>query len=124
MPSENCEVCPPNCCDMRGMLSFMILWLLSKKSMYGQEIAKEIGKRKGAKPNPGTIYPALKELKKRRLIESEKTGRLTTYQITENGKKGFQVASEYFFRAFFKSKTQLKLQEKLCKEKRQVQPHP
>jgi predicted transcriptional regulator len=40
------------------------------------------------------------ELKKRRLIESEKTGRLTTYQITENGKKGFQVASEYFFRAF------------------------
>ena len=49
-------------CDMRGMLSFMILWLLSDRSMYGQELAEEIGKRKGEKPNPGTIYPALKEL--------------------------------------------------------------
>lgn len=100
MQNEKCEVCPPNCCDMRGMLSFMILWLLSKKSMYGQELATEIGKRKGSKPNPGTIYPALKELKKRKLIESNKKGRVTTYQITEDGKKGFQIAYNYFFRAF------------------------
>lgn len=100
MPTEKCDGCPPNCCDMRGMLSFMILWLLSKKSMYGQELAKEIGKRKGTKPNPGTIYPALKELKNRGLIESNKKGRMTTYQITEEGRKGFQIADEYFFRAF------------------------
>ena len=68
--------------------------------MYGQELAKEIGKRKGTKPNPGTIYPALKELKNRGLIESNKKGRMTTYQITEEGRKGFQIADEYFFRAF------------------------
>ena len=89
MPTNNCNACPPNCCDMRGMLSFMILWLLSKKSMYGQELANEIGKRKGTKPNPGTIYPALKELKKRKLIKSNKNGRVTTYQITADGRKGF-----------------------------------
>lgn len=87
-------------CDMRGMLSFMILWLLSKKPMYGQELATEIGKRKGVKPNPGTIYPALKELKKRSLIESKKKGRIITYQITENGKLGFQLSREYFLKAF------------------------
>ena len=49
------------CCDMRGLLGFLILFLLSKKSMHGQEIADEIAKRKGEKPSPGTIYPALKK---------------------------------------------------------------
>jgi len=50
-------------CDMRGMLGFLILFLLSKKPMHGQEIADEIAKRKGEKPSPGTIYPALKNLR-------------------------------------------------------------
>ena len=100
MTNNNCEACPPDCCDMRGMLSFMILWLLSKKPMYGQELATEIGKRKGSKPNPGTIYPALKELKKRDLIKSTKKGKIITYTITEKGKKGFQVAYTYFYKVF------------------------
>ena len=100
MPKENYGICPPECCDMRGMLSFLILWLLSKKTMYGQELAEEIGKRKGTKPNPGTIYPALKELKKRGLIKSKKEGRVTNYHITEKGRKGIQTACEYFCKAF------------------------
>ena len=82
--------------------------------MYGQELANEIGKRKGAKPNPGTIYPALKELKKRGLIESKKKGRIVTYQTTEDGKKGFQLAYEYFQRAFgeiFQDQTQIKFKK-------------
>ncbi|MBE0511618.1 PadR family transcriptional regulator [Candidatus Bathyarchaeota archaeon] len=85
---------------MRGMLSFLILWLLSKRPMYGQELAEEIGKRRGTKPNPGTIYPALKELKKRGLIKSKKEGRVTNYHITEEGRKGIQKACEYFCKAF------------------------
>jgi DNA-binding PadR family transcriptional regulator len=36
-----------NCCDMRGMLGFLILFLLSKKPIHGQELATEIGNRKG-----------------------------------------------------------------------------
>ena len=56
------------CCDMRGMLSFLILFLLSKKPMHGQELANELRKRKGDKPSPGTIYPALKCLKEAGLI--------------------------------------------------------
>ena len=100
MTNNNCEVCPPDCCDMRGMLSFMMLWLLSKKPMYGQELATEIGKRKGSKPNPGTIYPALKELKKRDLIKSTKKGRIITYTITEKGRNGFQLAYIYFYKVF------------------------
>ena len=100
MINKSFNDCPPDCCDMRGMLSFMILWLLSKKPMFGQELANEIGKRKGSKPNPGTIYPALKELKKKDLIQSTKKGRIITYTITEKGKNGFQLACTYFYKAF------------------------
>ncbi len=87
-------------CDMRGMLSFMILWLLSKRPMYGQEIAAEIGERKGDKPNPGTIYPALKELAKRGLIEARPDGRNLVYELTSEGRVSLSKSIEYFRRAF------------------------
>jgi DNA-binding PadR family transcriptional regulator len=85
---------------MRGMLSFLVLWLLSKKHMYGQEIALEIAKRRGIKPNPGTLYPALKDLERRKLIKSEKSGRRTVYYITKQGKMGIKKACLYFCKAF------------------------
>ena len=87
-------------CDMRGMLSFMILFLLSKRSMYGQELAEEIGRRKGEKPNPGTIYPALKDLTARRLVDVESQGRMTVYKLTKQGKTTLAKAQEYFARAY------------------------
>ncbi len=88
------------CCDMRGMLGFLILFLLSKKPMHGQELADEIGKRKGSKPSPGTIYPALKALKEDGLIKEEKSGKTITYSLTEEGKKGLKVAKQQFVRTF------------------------
>ncbi len=90
----------PDCCDMRGMLSFQILWLLTKKSMHGQEIAKEIGARRGKTPNPGTIYPALEELTKKGLITKETQGRKTIYSLTAEGRKGIKEACMYFCGSF------------------------
>jgi PadR family transcriptional regulator, regulatory protein PadR len=87
-------------CDMRGMLSFTILWLLSKRPMYGQELAVEIGKRRGDKPNPGTIYPALKELAARRLIEASPHGRNFVYELTREGRGTLERSMDYFERAF------------------------
>ena len=87
-------------CDMRGLLSFQILWLLSKKEMYGDEIAEEIGKRRGEKPKAGTIYPALKELKNIGLIEGKKKGKLIHYYLTKNGKEEVKIAVRYFCRSF------------------------
>ena len=87
-------------CDMRGMLSFTILWLLSKRPMYGQELATEIEKRRGDKPNPGTIYPALKDLASRGMIKAHLEGRNNVYELTEPGKLGLQRALEYFRKAF------------------------
>ncbi len=103
MAKECCpttNVCPPNCCDMRGMLSFLVLWLLNKRDMYGDEIARELGKMKGEKPTPGTIYPALKQLKHRGAIESKKEGRRVVYSLTKRGEKGLKEAMEYFFSVF------------------------
>ena len=88
------------CCDMRGMLTFLILFLLSKKDMHGQEIADELEKRKGCRPSPGTIYPALKDLKEEELIREKREGRIITYNLTPSGKKAMSAAKEKFCRAF------------------------
>ncbi|MEM4721030.1 MAG: PadR family transcriptional regulator [Candidatus Methanomethylicaceae archaeon] len=96
------DCCPelPNCCDMRGMLSFYVLWLLSKKSMNGQELCKELAKRKGNKPSPGTIYPALKGLRENGLVTMERLGRTTIYSISEKGRDELERACKYFCRVF------------------------
>lgn len=88
------------CCDMRGMLSFLILFLLSKKHMHGQEIADELEKRKGIRPSPGTIYPALKALKENNLIKEKKQGKTITYNLTSDGKKALKTAKQQFCRTF------------------------
>lgn len=97
-PIECCR--PPECCDMRGLLSFLILHLLSKKKMYGMEIAEEIAKRKAEKPNPGTLYPTLKQLEERGLIESAKEGNTKYYKLTPSGREGLRSAKEFFIQAY------------------------
>jgi PadR family transcriptional regulator, regulatory protein PadR len=88
------------CCDMRGMLSFLILFLLSKKPMNGQELSEEIGRRKGEKPSSGTIYPALKALRQQSLIQETKEGKSISYTLTEQGKVGLKEAKEHFCHTF------------------------
>lgn len=95
-----CENPPPGCCDMRGLLSFTILWLLTKKDMYGQEIADELGRMRGTRPNPGTIYPALSDLEKNGHVETRQEGRKKIYTLTEQGRRGAVEACEYFCRAY------------------------
>ena len=90
----------PACCDMRGMLSFMLLFLLAAKPMHGQELATEIGNRKGERPSPGTIYPALKKLSEDGLISSEKSGKMITYSLTEEGRAVLDESKRWFCRAF------------------------
>ena len=88
------------CCDMRGMLSFLLLFLLSKRPMTGTELAIELEKRRGDKPSPGTIYPALKQLRVAGLIKENKDGKEITYTLTDTGKKGLKDAKEQFCRTF------------------------
>ncbi len=85
---------------MRGLLSFLIMHVLSKKPMYGMEIAEEIAKRKADKPNPGTLYPTLKNLENKGLIESSKKGNTRLYKLTPSGKEGLAQAKEFFIQAY------------------------
>lgn len=87
-------------CDMRGMLSFQVLWLLSRRAMHGDEIAGELEKRRGEKPKAGTIYPALKDLKKHGLISGRKKGKIIVYSLTPRGRAAVKRATSYFCRCF------------------------
>ncbi len=82
------------------MLSFQILWELSKKPMNGQELARQIAERRGSRPTPGTIYPALRDLAVRKLIDGISDGKQVVYTLTETGKQGLTEACRYFYRAF------------------------
>lgn len=84
-------------CDMKGFLSFLILWLLSRKSMTGAELALELKKRKGSKPSPGTIYPALKDLRAKGLLSVDKGKR---YSLTRKGKRELETSLRTFFETF------------------------
>jgi DNA-binding PadR family transcriptional regulator len=99
-PSESNPCCPPDCCDMRGLLAFQILWELDREPMNGQQIAEKIAVRRGTKPTPGTIYPALKELKESGLIKGNRQGRQIIYKLTVEGERGLADASRYFLQAF------------------------
>ena len=68
--------------------------------MHGQEIANELAKRRGEKPSPGTIYPALKSLKNAGFLCEEKEGKTITYKLTPRGKKALEIAKKRFTRTF------------------------
>jgi DNA-binding PadR family transcriptional regulator len=68
--------------------------------MHGQEIAQELEKRKGDKPSPGTIYPALKQMKENNWIKEKKEGKTITYSLTEEGKKIFEKSKIQFCKTF------------------------
>lgn len=87
----------PEKCEMRGFLSFLILWILSKRRLTGAGIAVELGKRKGTKPSPGTIYPALKELKAKGLISADKT---KLYSLTKAGRVELESGLKLFTAMF------------------------
>jgi PadR family transcriptional regulator PadR len=82
---------------MKGYLSFLVLWIISKKSRTGAEISEELAKRKGTKPSPGTIYPVLKELTKKGLIKPDKEKR---YTLTSEGRKELNSACNLFCNIF------------------------
>lgn len=100
-PPGQCHCTPDHCCcDMRGLLQFTLLWELSLEEATGQELAVKVERRRGYHPSPGTLYPALKALAERGLVELEKEGRTTRYRLTAQGERGLEESALYFVRAF------------------------
>ena len=93
---------------MRGFLTFIVLKLISKKNMSGEEIREEIKKRKGSRPSPGTIYPVLKSLNKTGFIEEvSSSGKMKIYRLTKKGKKELDIATRKFCEIFYDMKDEL-----------------
>lgn len=87
-----------DCCDMKGYLSYLVLWILRKRKMTGVQIAKELEKRRGVKPSPGTIYPALKDLRRKGFIASDKE---KVYSLTKKGEEELRKTCTFFCRMFY-----------------------
>tara|TARA_Y100000310_G_scaffold309910_1_gene354511 strand:+ start:536 stop:826 length:291 start_codon:yes stop_codon:yes gene_type:complete len=85
----------PKHIDLRGLLTYQIMHEMRRKPRFGEELAQTIGSRKGAKLTPGTIYPALKRLREKKLVKSKRVGRKVYYQLTKKGKKEYQTAKKY-----------------------------
>jgi len=97
---------------MKGYLSYLILWILNKKSMKGAEIGRELEKRRGSKPNPGTIYPALKELKNTGLIKVDEK---KIYSLTPEGEEELKTACDFFCTIFYDMKDMKEMSD-CCKD--------
>ena len=97
------------CCDMRGFLSFIVLRMMDKKNMSGEEISQDIKIRKGSRPSPGTIYPVLKSLSKSGFIEEIKRGsKIKKYKITNKGRKELRLATKKFCQIFYDMEDEFK----------------
>ena len=94
--------------ELKGFLSFLILHELDKKRLCGEDLAKKIGKRRGSILTPGTIYPALKGLRKKKLVKYIKDGRKKNYYLTDEGKKELKILYKLFSRYFFGLKAMIK----------------
>lgn len=86
--------------DLKGFLSFQILHEIRRKRLCGDELAEIIGKKKSSKLTPGTIYPALKNLRRNKLVTHRQYGRKKLYTLTLKGKKEYAVAKKLFKKTF------------------------
>ena len=86
---------------MKGFLSFLVLRFISQREMSGEDIRKELEKRKGTRPSPGTIYPVLKHLHEMKLIEVvDPKSKEKKYHITAAGKKEAKESTKRFVSLF------------------------
>ncbi len=83
---------------MKGFLGFMILWLLRNEPKTGMELARDLEERKGHRPSPGTIYPVLKVMTQRGLLDVDEVKR---YTLTKEGAEELDNSLDHFFSMFF-----------------------
>jgi len=86
--------------DLRGFLSFHILHELRRKRLCGDDLAEIIGKKKSSKLTPGTIYPALKNLRRNKLVSFKQEGRKKFYTLTAKGKKEYITSKKLFKKTY------------------------
>jgi len=105
----------PEYLELKGFLSFLILHELSTRNLCGDELSKAIGKRKNGPLTPGTIYPALKRLRRKKLIVYKRQGRKKVYYLSDFGIKELDKLYGFFSIYFYGLKN--KIMRKVPKKK-------
>lgn len=90
----------PKHMNIKGFLTFKMLHELKKRRLCGDELAEVIGKKLSTKLTPGTIYPALKFLRKKKLVKYKRSGRKKAYELTEEGLKEYKRFRKAFRKIF------------------------
>ena len=98
----------PKYVELKGFLSFFILHELSFDSLSGDELSRIIGDRRNTVLTPGTIYPALKRLRKQKLVFYRREGRKKLYSLTDLGKLELKALYSLFGDFFSGLKSKLK----------------
>jgi DNA-binding PadR family transcriptional regulator len=83
---------------MKGFLGFMVLWMLREEPKTGMDLARELEERRGHMPSPGTIYPVLKVMTQRGLLDVDGEKR---YSLTDEGREELDRSLDHFFSMFF-----------------------
>ncbi len=84
----------------RGAASLAIVAILDEQTAYGYEIVKTLGEKASfLQLEQGTVYPLLRRLEKRKLLESEwnyddPTKPKKYYKLTADGKMALQMMTE------------------------------
>jgi DNA-binding PadR family transcriptional regulator len=97
----------PKFVELKGFLSFFVLHELSFGAMSGDDLAKSIGERRGSVLTPGTIYPALKRLRRQKLIKYTREGRKKKYFLTSDGRKELKLLYNVFKGLFYGLKSKM-----------------
>ena len=95
-----------------GALKFLILKVLSKEELNGNQILRVINEKTGWKVSCGSMYPALKDLTKKGFIESKKDKLIGKYKITKAGEQFLKEANqkkEEILKKIFESMSLLKI---------------
>jgi DNA-binding PadR family transcriptional regulator len=82
----------------RGMLRYLVIEALSTKAMYAYEIIKYIQDKFNGiyKPSPGSIYPILKTLHRKGLINIKEIDGKKIYELTNSGFAEFNKIKEEY----------------------------
>lgn len=87
---QACEL--PSFVDLRGFLSFWLLWELRRDARTGAQVADRLAWRRGSPVSPGTLYPALAGLEEAGAVAKKAKGRETQYRITPKGRRELDCA--------------------------------
>jgi DNA-binding PadR family transcriptional regulator len=71
----------------RGEMKYEILEVLAQGPRHGYDIMMEIEAKRGLRPSPGSIYPALQMLEDADYVHGEEREGKRTYTITDKGRE-------------------------------------